>query len=182
MHHYNRILILVFLSIVLSASSQGRPPQGGSFDPALLQPATLTEKAPAVYDVKFVTTKGEFTVRVTRAWAPEGADRFYNLVLHHYFDGAAFFRVLPDFMAQFGISPYPEVAGAWARATIKDDPVVQHNTRGYVTFAMTGQPNSRSSQVFINYGDNRDLDKSGFTPFGLVSANDMKVVDKLYSG
>src|ERR1700692_4717854 len=95
------------------------------FDPALLQPATLRAKAPAEYEVKFVTTAGEFTIKVTRAWAPNGADRFYNLVRHHFYDGATFFRVLPGFMAQVGISAFPEVAKAWDMATIKDDPIVQ---------------------------------------------------------
>src|SRR3984957_15783306 len=104
------------------------------FDPALLQPATLRAKAPAEYDVKFVTTQGEFTIKVTRAWAPNGADRFYNLVRHHFYDGASFFRVLPGFMAQFGISAFPEVSNAWEQANIKDDPLVQHNQRGFITF------------------------------------------------
>ncbi len=152
----------------------------GSFDPALLHPATLRAKAPAEYEVKFVTTAGDFTIKVTRAWAPNGADRFYNLVRHHFYDGASFFRVLPGFMAQFGMSAYPEVSRAWAEANIKDDPVTQSNHRGYISFAMAG-PNTRTTQVFINYGNNASLDKSGFSPFGMVT-DGMKVVDKLYSG
>jgi peptidyl-prolyl cis-trans isomerase A (cyclophilin A) len=151
-----------------------------SFDPALLQPETLRLKAPAEYDVKFVTTAGEFTVKVTRAWAPNGADRFYNLVRHHFYDGAAFFRVLPGFMAQFGLSAYPEVSKVWETATIKDDPIVQSNHRGFVSFATAG-PNTRTTQVFINYGNNEALDRSGFSAFAVVSEG-MEVVDKLYYG
>jgi cyclophilin family peptidyl-prolyl cis-trans isomerase len=151
-----------------------------SYDPALLQPATLRVKAPAEYDVKFVTSAGEFTVKVTRSWAPNGADRFYNLVRHHFYDGAAFFRVLPGFMAQFGLSAYPEVSKVWETATIKDDPIVQSNHRGFVSFATAG-PNTRTTQVFINYGNNEALDRSGFSAFAVVS-DGMEVVDKLYNG
>lgn len=151
-----------------------------SFDPALLQPATLKAKAPAEYDVKFVTTAGEFTIQVTRAWAPNGADRFYNLVRHHFYDGATFFRVLPGFMAQVGISAYPEVSKVWENATIKDDPIVQSNHRGFVSFATAG-PNTRTTQFFINYGNNEALDRSGFSAFAVVT-DGMEVVDKLYNG
>lgn len=156
------------------------PAAKGPYDPALLHPAALVAKAPTEYDVKFVTTQGEFNVHVTRAWAPIGADRFYNLVRHHYYDGASFFRVLSGFMAQFGLSAFPEVSNAWEKANIKDDPLVQHNMRGYITFATAG-PNTRTTQVFINYGNNLALDKMGFTPFGQVTEG-MEVVDKLYSG
>src|ERR1019366_7981136 len=142
------------------------------------QPATLRLRAPAEYEVKFVTTAGDFTIKVTRAWAPNGADRFYNLVQHHYYDGASFFRILPGFMAQFGISAYPEVSKAWDQAIIKDDPVVQSNHRGFITFAMGG-PNTRTTQVFINYGNNERLDRDGFSAFGMVT-DGMGVVDKLY--
>jgi peptidyl-prolyl cis-trans isomerase A (cyclophilin A) len=151
-----------------------------SFDPALLQPATLTETAPDVYDVKFTTTKGDFVVRVTRAWAPLGADRFYNLVKHGFYDGAALFRVVPGFVVQFGISAHPQVSWVWLNATIKDDPVKKSNRRGYVTFA-TGGANTRTTQVFINLGDNSGLDATGFSPFGQVTEG-MKVVEQLYSG
>lgn len=150
------------------------------YDPALLKPATLTAKAPAEYEVKFVTTQGEFTVKVTRAWAPNGADRFYNLVRHHFYDGASFFRVLPGFMAQFGLSAYPEVSNAWEKANIKDDPIVQHNHRGFLSFATAG-PNTRTTQVFIDYGNNEALDKMGFSAFAEVT-DGMEVVDKLYNG
>jgi peptidyl-prolyl cis-trans isomerase A (cyclophilin A) len=182
MHHYNKILMFASLWITISAAALGQTPNKAptTFDPALLQPATLHATAPEVYQVKVVTTAGDFVIQVTRAWAPAGADRFYNLVLHHFYDGATFFRVLPGFMAQFGISPHPEVSRAWYQAVIKDDPVLKSNHRGYISFAMAG-PNTRTTQVFINYGNNESLDKSGFSPFGTVTEG-MKVVDKLYSG
>ena len=197
MRHYFRILMLVllWLPVCMVARAQAPPPapakkapaakapaeaKAGPFDSALLQPATLRARGPAEYEVKFVTTAGDFTVKVTRAWAPNGADRFYNLVRHHFYDGASFFRVLQGFMAQFGLSPYPEVSKAWEPANIKDDPVVQSNRRGYITFAMAG-PNTRTTQVFINYGNNQALDKDGFAPFGMVT-DGMEAVDKFYSG
>jgi peptidyl-prolyl cis-trans isomerase A (cyclophilin A) len=163
-----------------AAAESATAAKATSFDPALLQPETLRAKAPAEYEVKFVTTAGDFTVKVTRAWAPNGADRFYNLVRHHFYDGAAFFRVLPGFMAQFGLSAYPEVSKVWENATIKDDPIVQSNHRGFVSFATAG-PNTRTTQAFINYGNNEALDKSGFSAFAVVT-DGMEVVDKLYNG
>ena len=146
----------------------------------LMNPADLTLKAPDIFQAKFETSKGTFVIQVRRAWAPNGADRFYNLVRHHFYDGASFFRVLPGFMAQFGMSAYPEVSRAWEQANIKDDPVVQSNHRGFVSFAMAG-PNTRTTQVFINYGNNERLDQSGFSAFAMVT-DGMDVVDKLYSG
>ncbi len=137
------ILICAFslLSFGAGAQTPAAPPakkpatpaahHAGPFDPALLQPATLKARAPAEYEVKFVTTAGDFTVQVTRAWAPNGADRFYNLVRHHFYDGAAFFRVLPGFMAQFGISAVSASVQGLGAATIKDDPIVQSNHRGF---------------------------------------------------
>ena len=133
-------------------------PAGSTYDRALLNPALLKQQAPAEYDVKFITTKGDFTVHVTRDWAPIGADRFYNLVKHHYYDGVAFFRVIPGFMAQFGVSPYPVVAKAWDNAAIKDDLVKHGNTRGAITFAAESAPNTRTTQVFINFKNNAFLD------------------------
>jgi len=158
------ILLAALLAMSISAAAQSSPPaksaapkagtpKSETFDQALLQPAALKTKAPDVFDVKFNTTAGNFTIRVTRAWAPNGADRFYNLVRHHFYDGASFFRVISGFMAQFGISAYPPVSDAWQEATMKDDPVTQSNKRGYITFAMAG-PNTRTTQVFINYGNN----------------------------
>ena len=148
---------------------------------SLLNPASLKATAPEVYKAKFTTTKGDFVIEVHRAWAPLGADRFYNLVKNGFYDDAAFFRVLPGFMAQFGINAKPAVSKAWTNATIKDDPVTQSNKRGYVTFAKTSLPNSRGTQVFINFGDNSRLDADAFAPFGMV-VEGMDVVDKLYGG
>jgi peptidyl-prolyl cis-trans isomerase A (cyclophilin A) len=152
------------------------------YDRALLRPALLTAKAPATYQVKFTTTKGDFVVTVTRAWSPLGADRFYNLVRHHFYDNTSFFRVLKGFVVQWGISAYPPVTAAWEHAPIKDDPVVQSNLRGYVTYAKTGDPDTRTTEVFINLNDNQRLDTmGGFAPFGQVTEG-MDVVDSLYSG
>ena len=149
---------------------------------SLLDPASLNQKAPDTYKVKFTTTKGDFVVEVTRAWAPIGADRFYNLVKNGFFTDVEFFRVVPDFVVQFGINGNPKIAAAWSNANINDDPVVQSNLRGYITYAKTGAPNSRSTQVFINLNDrNAGLDGQGFAPFGKV-VEGMDVVDKLYSG
>jgi peptidyl-prolyl cis-trans isomerase A (cyclophilin A) len=150
-----------------------------AYDRTLLRPALLKQKAPDVYKVKFTTTRGEFTMVVTRAWAPLGADRFYNLVKHHFYDNASVFRVVPGFVAQFGISSYPAVTAAWQKTEIRDDPVTQSNKKGYVTFATAG-PNTRTTQVFINLKDNAGLDSRGFAPFGTIDAEGMKVVDMFY--
>jgi peptidyl-prolyl cis-trans isomerase A (cyclophilin A) len=148
--------------------------------PSLLNPSSFNEKAPATFKAKFMTTKGDFVVEVTRAWAPLGADRFYNLVKYHFYDGAAFFRVLPGFVAQFGLSAKPEISRAWASATIKDDPVTQSNLTSYLTFATAG-PNTRTTQLFINLADNQTLDRMGFAAFGKV-VEGMEVVQQFYSG
>ncbi len=151
-------------------------------NPALLQPRQLRDQAPETYDVKFTTTKGDFTVRVTRAWAPVGADRFFNLVKYGYYDGCSLFRVVPGFVVQFGISAHPAVNRAWMNANIKDDPVKGSNKRGFITYAKSNAPNSRTTQVFINLSDgNAQLDSMGFAPFGQVIEG-MDVVGKLYSG
>ena len=133
-----------------------------------------------MYRVSFKTTKGTFVITVHRAWAPRGADRFYNLVRAHFFDGVTFFRVVKGFVVQFGISPDPAVSSAWQSATIKDDPVKASNTLGTITYADAG-PNTRSTQVFVNLGNNAALDSRGFSPFGRVTSG-MTVVDSLYSG
>jgi peptidyl-prolyl cis-trans isomerase A (cyclophilin A) len=146
----------------------------------LLQPATLNEKSPESFDVEFITTKGNFSVRVTRAWAPLGADRFYNLVKNGYFDEAAFFRVVPNFIVQFGLSADPAVNKVWRSANIKDDTVTQSNKPGTITFATAG-PDTRTTQLFINFGNNAFLDKQGFSPFGQVT-NGMDIVQKIFSG
>lgn len=149
-------------------------------NPALLQPASLKEQAPDAFAVEFTTTKGNFTVKVTRAWAPLGADRFYNLVKHGFFGDAAFFRVVPGFIIQFGLSADPAVNRVWRSASIKDDPVAQSNKPGHITFATAG-PNTRTTQLFINFGNNTFLDSQGFAPFGQVTSG-MDVVERLYSG
>lgn len=147
----------------------------------LLHPELLKEKAPDVFKARFETSRGEFIVEVHRQWAPHGADRFYNLVKNGYFDGCRFFRVISGFMAQVGLHGSPKVTKAWTRATIKDDPIKKPNTRGMVTFAMTGAPNSRTTQIFINFGDNTRLSQHGkFAPFGRV-VKGMRHVDALYS-
>jgi len=144
-------------------------------------PAALpNEKAPDTYTVKLDTSKGTVEIAVTRAWAPNGADRFYNLVKSGYFNDVRFFRVLTGFMAQFGLAADPKLSAAWRQRNIPDDPVTQSNKRGYVTFATAG-PNTRTTQIFINYGDNSALDKQGFSPFGVVKTG-MDVVDKFFSG
>jgi len=144
---------------------------------ALENPAGLREQAPATYKARFDTTKGVFVIEVTRAWAPKGADRFYNLVKNGFYDNVRFFRVVSGFMVQFGINGDPGIMARWRTAQISDDPVSQSNTRGMITFAMAG-PNTRTSQVFINFGDNSQLDKMGFSPFGRVLSG-MNVVDAI---
>ena len=143
-------------------------------------PAALTEQAPATYKARFDTSKGVFVIDVRREWAPLGADRFYNLVKNGFYDDNRFFRVISGFMVQFGINGNPQVSAPWRNAQIKDDPVKQSNKRGFITFATSG-PNSRTTQVFINFGDNARLDSLGFAAFGQVSSG-MNVVDELYSG
>lgn len=146
----------------------------------LLSPADLAETAPETFQARFETTKGEFVVEVTRAWAPNGADRFYNLVRNGFFDDVRFFRVMENFMAQFGLHGDPQVQAAWTMATISDDSVMASNTRGTLTFAMRGE-NTRTTQLFLNFVDNSRLDAMGFAPIGTV-VEGMDVVDQIYAG
>ena len=148
--------------------------------PSLLNPESLKAKAPAVFKAKFTTTAGDFVIEVHRDWAPLGANRFYNLVRYGYFTNAAFFRVVPGFVVQFGLSADPAVNKVWHVASIQDDPVVQSNKRGSLVFATAG-PNTRTTQLFINYADNGRLDGMGFAPFGTVIEG-MDVVDKIFPG
>lgn len=143
---------------------------------SLGDPSSIDAHAPARYSVLLTTTAGPITIDVHRAWSPNGADRFYGLVRAGYYDDVAFFRVVEGFMAQCGIHGRPEVNRVWRNASIPDDPVVQHNTRGFVSFA-TGGPDTRTTQFFISYVDNSNLDASGFSPFGRV--RDMRAVDEL---
>ena len=151
----------------------------------LTDPSLLTETAPAVFVVNVETSRGPFRIVVTRAWSPHGADRFYNLVKHGFYDEVRFFRVIENFMAQFGIHGDPEIQAHWREAVIMDDAPVgpdrQSNRRGFVTFAKTGAPDSRTTQLFINFKDNSMLDPQGFTPFGQVTSG-MNVVDGIYKG
>jgi peptidyl-prolyl cis-trans isomerase A (cyclophilin A) len=147
-------------------------------NPALLKPEAAKDKAPDKFKVKFTTTKGDFVVEVNRAWAPLGADRIYNLVKLGFFNDAGFFRVVPNFVVQFGIHGNPQVSSAWRGANIKDDPVSkQSNEKGTLTFAKGGA-DSRTTQIFVNYKDNARLDKMGFPPFGKV-VQGMDVVEKI---
>jgi len=167
-----RIVISV-LAFTLAAAAPAR-------SQVLMNPAGLTEQAPATYSVKFDTSKGPFVIEVHRDWAPNGADRFYNLVKNGFFDDARFFRVITGFMVQFGVNGDPKVSAPWRQARIKDDPVTQTNAPGMVTFATAG-PNTRTTQVFINFGNNAMLDRQGFAPFGKVVSG-MNVVQALYAG
>jgi peptidyl-prolyl cis-trans isomerase A (cyclophilin A) len=172
----SQLMVAALAAVVAATASLGAQDKTA----ALRNPAALTEAAPATFKANFDTTKGTFVVTVHKDWAPKGADRFYNLVKSGYFNDVRFFRVIPNFMAQFGIHGTPAVSAAWQSARITDDPVKQSNKRGYVTFATAG-PNTRTTQLFVNYGDNASLDKQGFSPFGEVTSG-MDVVDKLYNG
>ncbi|HEX8792408.1 MAG TPA: peptidylprolyl isomerase [Polyangiaceae bacterium] len=169
------------LVVASAAASAQPPPEAVHHDPAQVDPSLATAPAPDVFRARFDTTRGAFVVEVHRDWAPHGADRFYNLVKLGFYDDTRFFRVIDGFMAQFGISGDPAITSRWRTANIEDDPVKQSNTRGFVTFAQTSQPNSRSTQIFVNYGDNSRLDHSRFAPFGQV-VEGMRVLDALYSG
>ncbi len=148
--------------------------------PSLLHPASLHAKAPAVFRVRFTTTKGPFVVTVHRKWAPRGADRFYNLVHAGFYNGQRLFRVIPGFVVQWGISGTPKIAEAWQQATIRDDPVRHSNKRGTIVFADAG-PNTRTTQIFVNLGSNSELDKDGFAPFGTVTSG-FATLQRLYHG
>jgi peptidyl-prolyl cis-trans isomerase A (cyclophilin A) len=145
---------------------------------ALMNPAALKDQAPAAYKVKFDTSVGEFVVQVNRDWAPHGADRFFNLVKNGFYNDARFFRAIPNFMVQFGIHADPAVSAAWRNAQIPVDPVKQSNKRGFITYAMGASPSTRTTQVFINFRNNANLDGMGFAPFGEVVTG-MDVVDKI---
>src|SRR6202162_6587144 len=138
-------------------------------------PAALNEQAPANFKARFDTNKGVFVIEVRRDAAPNGADRFYNLVKSGFYDNARFFRVVSGFMVQFGINGDPKLSSVWREARIKDDQVKQSNGRGTITFATAG-PDTRTTQVFINFGDNAALDRQGFAPFGKIVSG-MNVVD-----
>ena len=170
------LLAAASLSLVAACNRTQTPPA------ALLNPspADLAQPAPDSFKVVFETSKGSFTVQVFRAWAPLGADRFHYLVSNHFYDGARFFRTLPNFVVQFGLNGNPEVSRAWETRTIQYDPVKQSNQAGYLTYAMGG-PNTRTTQIFINKVDNSRLDAMGFAPFAKI-IDGMQVVEQFYGG
>src|SRR2546428_6598021 len=171
---------LMTVGVALVAASVFAQGSGVDLSKAKLRtPAQLTEQAPEKFKAKFDTSKGAFVVEVHRDWAPKGADRFYNLVRNGSFDDTRFFRVVPDFMVQFGLNGDPNIQKNWANANIPDDPVKQSNKKGYITFATRGA-NTRTTQLFINFKDNAGLDRQGFAPFGEVVSG-MDVVEKINS-
>ena len=187
MRHLVLVSSILFAGGALAAAQAPAPkraPARASTSSRLMNPASLTAKAPETFRAKFDTSKGVFVVEVHRDWAPIGADRFYNLVNAGFYNNDRFFRVLSGFMVQFGMNGTPAIQSAWSGPSVdlKDDPVKQSNKRGYVTFANAG-PNSRSTQLFINLVDNTFLDPEAmhFAPFGQV-VEGMDVVDMIYSG
>jgi peptidyl-prolyl cis-trans isomerase A (cyclophilin A) len=153
-------------------------------DPALYDPSKASEQAPDRFSVDFDTTAGAFTVTCTRSWAPNGVDRFYNLVKIGFYDDVAFFRVVAKpvpFVAQFGLHGNPDVTSEWEKAKIAPDTPTQSNTRGRLTFAMAGSPDTRTTQLFFNLRDNVRLDAMGFAPICEVDGTGMSVVDKFDS-
>jgi peptidyl-prolyl cis-trans isomerase A (cyclophilin A) len=172
--------------VATPANAPALPVAKGPFppsnDPAMLDPSKAAEQAPEQYRVTFDTTVGAFSVGCERAWAPNGVDRFYNLVKIGFFDDVAFFRAVPGFVVQFGIHGDPNVSRVWRDANIAPDEVKTSNKRGYLTFAMAGRPDTRSTQLFFNFGDNSRLDKMGFAAVCLVEGEGMKTVDKIYQG
>ncbi len=193
MRNFIRLVLAVFLiiSLVLMAGcvkkeavkkeEKSGPAKQISAQILSPEPTELNQPAPAKFQVKFETSQGDFVVEVYRDWSPFGADRFYYLVKSGFYDGVRFFRIIEGFMAQFGYHGDPNVIEAWQDLTIPDDPVKQSNLRGYVSFAKGQFPNSRTTQLFINYVNNSRLDGYGFSPIGKV-IDGMDVVDQLYNG
>ncbi|HET7212411.1 MAG TPA: peptidylprolyl isomerase [Terriglobia bacterium] len=173
-------LLPALLVLAGCQSAKKEQPTAPRSESSLLNPASLNAQAPDVYYARFDTTKGAIVIKVTRDWAPIGADRFYNLVKNGFFNDASFFRVIPGFIVQFGISADPKVSAVWHDANIPDDPVKQSNAAGTVTFATAG-PNTRTTQIFISLADNKSLDAQGFAPFGTVTEG-MNVAQSFYSG
>jgi peptidyl-prolyl cis-trans isomerase A (cyclophilin A) len=187
------VLLAIFLTGALMAQTPTKtapgaapakaPPAAKAPAADLMNPASLNRTAPATFRAKLTTTKGDIVIDVTRDWAPHGADRFYNLVRAGFYTDCAFYRNIAGFMVQFGISARPEVTKVWSSARIPDDPVKKSNTRGMVTFATAG-PGTRTSQLFINFANNANLDTNAgvFAPFGEVVEGGMSVADMLYNG
>ena len=166
-------------ALLLALAVNGACAQGPD---ALRNPdaAKVAAVGPDSFNVKFATTKGDIVLRVRRAWSPKGADRLYYLVNAHYYDGVVFYRVVPGFMAQFGFNPDPKVSAVWFNRTIPDEPVKVSNKRGTMSFAARG-PNTRTTQLFINFAENAQLDGMKFAPLGAVVSG-MSAVDSLYKG
>lgn len=160
--------------------AEAKGPFPASTDPAMLDPTKAVEPAPEDYHVKFETTAGDFEMDCHRSWAPKAADRFYNLVKIGFYDDVAIFRVVEGFVAQFGIHGDPAVSKPWKGTATEPDPVKESNKRGTLTFAMGGMPKTFTTQVFINFKDNANLDKMGFAPVCMVTGEGMGVVDKFY--
>ncbi len=171
------LLFLLGPAGALACGGERRPAEGA---PEVGLPPAATSEAPATFAVRFETSKGAFTLRAHRAWAPRGVDRLYNLVQSGFFDNTRFFRTVTGFMVQFGVHGDPAVNAAWENLAIPDDSVAQSNSRGRMSFAMAG-PGTRTTQVFINLVDNRSLDEMGFAPVGEVT-DGMAVIDSLYAG
>ena len=173
-----RILFAAFIAALLPLliGCKDNTPKAEATEPPK---ASVPKDCPDTYTVKMETTKGDVIIDVTKAWAPLGAQRFWELVTGGYYTDVAFFRVIEGFIAQAGIHGDPEMNKKWRENRIQDDPVKQGNDKGTVTFAMGG-PNTRTTQFFINFKDNKQLDRMGFAAFGTVK--DMAVVEKLYSG
>ena len=189
---------LLTIALILSAAACDKapapadkaaaPPAGAAATPAappsdaLLHPvaAKFMASGPDSFAVHFVTSRGAFDLTIHRDWSPKGTDRLYYLFSNNYYDGIRFFRVMKGFMAQFGMAGDTGVERAWKDLDLSDEPVKHSNKRGTLTFADAG-PNTRSTQLFINFGDNGQLDQGGFTPVGAVT-NGMGVVDSLYTG
>src|SRR6266576_5082300 len=182
MRHIALVCILVMAATACKKPADKSPSGAAAVAPDFHDPASpaFATQAPDSFRARFTTTRGEFVIAVHRPWAPRGADRFYNLVRSGYYDGVRFFRVIPGFMAQLGIHGDTGVTAAWRERRIPDDPVRRTNIRGMVTYATAG-PGTRTTQIFINFGDNNRLDASGFAPFGQV-VEGMEVVDALYGG
>jgi peptidyl-prolyl cis-trans isomerase A (cyclophilin A) len=177
------VLCSALLAQAPASKSPATKPGTPAAKPSLLNPASLHAKAPDLFKVQFMTTRGDFVAEIHRDQAPVGVDRFYNLVKNGFFTNAAFFRVVVSprpFIVQFGLNANPAVNKAWEDAKIKDDPVMGSNTRGTLVFATAG-PNTRTTQLFINLNNNAPLDASGFAPFGTIT-DGMDVVDKIFPG
>ncbi len=147
----------------------------------LLDASALDATAPDKFNVTLETTKGDVVIAVDRSLAPIGADRLYNLVKNGFFDDCRFFRVVPNFVVQFGLNGSPAVNSVWREARIQDEPVKSTNARGTITFAKASQPNTRTTQMFINLVDNARLDGMGFSPFGKVISG-MEFIDGVFAG